>query len=432
LGTLLTHSKPAEALGFYRAALVGRPDSSEVYVRLGVVLAGLGYQEEALAAYRQAIQLDSNSPAAHSNLGAALHDKGQVEEALALCRRATQLAPDWAPSHYNLGICLQRKGQVGEAISEYHHALRLTPNWAEAHHQLGMCLEAQGRLADAMAEYRRAIQLHPKLAQPHYHLGVCWERQGQWDKAVAEYRHAIQLRPGLAEAKHRLGVALRKRRASDPLEQGRTHAARRDWAGAVACYARSVKRDPAEEGHYWFEYAAVLLLAGDRQGYARTCASLVERCGKDPNLRAYHVVRACTLASDSVTDLARPGRLAQAEFKVSPGKFSVLTEQGALHYRAGRFKEAVPLFERSLRADPKPGRAVLNWLWLALAHHRLGKPGEARRWLDKAHAWLDRYGAGMPPRAEEELGLHLHNWLEAHVLRREAEALLGPRAAKPK
>jgi hypothetical protein len=30
----------------------------------------------------------------------------------------------------------------------------------------------------------------------------------------------------------------------------------------------------------------------------------------------------------------------------------------------------------------------------------------------------------MPARAEQELALHLHNWLEAHVLRREAETLL--------
>jgi hypothetical protein len=33
---------------------------------------------------------------------------------------------------------------------------------------------------------------------------------------------------------------------------------------------------------------------------------------------------------------------------------------------------------------------------------------------------------GMPDRAEEELGLHLHNWLEANVLRRKAEALIRP------
>jgi hypothetical protein len=35
-------------------------------------------------------------------------------------------------------------------------------------------------------------------------------------------------------------------------------------------------------------------------------------------------------------------------------------------------------------------------------------------------------------RAEEELGLHLQNWLEAHALRAEAETLLSAPPAKPK
>ena len=86
----------------------------------------------------------------------------------------------------------------------------------------------------------------------------------------------------------------------------------------------------------------------------------------------------------------------------------------------------MPLFAQSLKADVTPGRAVPNCLWLALAQQRLGKAEEARRWLGKAQAWLDQYGDGMPARAEAEIGLHLHNWLEAHVLRREAEALIQP------
>jgi hypothetical protein len=32
----------------------------------------------------------------------------------------------------------------------------------------------------------------------------------------------------------------------------------------------------------------------------------------------------------------------------------------------------------------------------------------------------------MPARADAEFGLHYHNWLEAHVLRREAEAIIPP------
>jgi tetratricopeptide (TPR) repeat protein len=214
--------------------------------------------------------------------------------------------------------------------------------------------------------------------------------------------------------------------AADPLEQGRANAARRDWHQAADCYTQALNRGATDEGQFWFEYTAVLLLSDDRTGYANACARMVERCGKTPGLRAYHVARACTLAPDAVAEASRPGRLSEAELKAAAGQFWSLTEQGALHYRAGRFQEAAALFEQSLRADPKPGRAVVNWLWLALAEQRLGRPEEARRWLDKATAWLDQYRDGMPARAEVESGLHLHNWLEAHVLRREAEELIRP------
>jgi tetratricopeptide (TPR) repeat protein len=218
--------------------------------------------------------------------------------------------------------------------------------------------------------------------------------------------------------------------APNPVEQGRAHADRRDWAQATACYARALKGSPTDDSHFSFEYAALLLLSGDRPGYAQACARMVERCGKAADLRAGHVARACTLAPNAVAEPALLGRLAEKELRASAKQFWSLTEQGALAYRAGQYQEAVPLFELSLKADPKPGRAVVNWLWLALAHQRLGKAEEARRWLDKAQAWLDQYRKGRPARAEEDFGLHLHNWLEAHVLRREAEALIRP--ARPR
>jgi tetratricopeptide (TPR) repeat protein len=216
------------------------------------------------------------------------------------------------------------------------------------------------------------------------------------------------------------------RRYAPPIPwcRGRNHAARRDWARAADGYALVIKGSSTDDGHFWFEYAALSLLSGDRPGYSKACARLIEQCGKAGGPRAYHVARACTLVPDAVADAALAGRLAEKELQDDAGEFWSLTEQGALAYRAGRFQEAVPLFEQSLRADPMLGRAVLNWLWLALANQRLGKAEEARRWLDKAQAWLDHYGDGMPARADEELGLHLHNWLEGHVLRREAEALI--------
>jgi tetratricopeptide (TPR) repeat protein len=181
---------------------------------------------------------------------------------------------------------------------------------------------------------------------------------------------------------------------------------------------------PTDDGHFWFEYAALSLLSGDRPGYARACAHLIGASGKKGGPRSYHVARACTLAPDAVADAALPGRLAEKELQAAARQYWSLTEQGALAYRAGRFQQAAPLFEQSVKLDPRPGRAVLNWLWLALAHQRLGKAEEARRWLAKAQTWLDQYVDGRSAGAEEESGLDLHNWLEAQVLRREAEALI--------
>ena len=142
------------------------------------------------------------------------------------------------------------------------------------------------------------------------------------------------------------------------------------------------------------------------------------------------MARACTLAPDAVAEASLPDHLAEKELTDFGGEFWSLTEQGALAYRAGRFQEAVPFFEQSVRANPRPGRAVLNWLWLALAAERLGKFEEARRWLNKSQAWLDQFPDGRPARAEEELGLDLHNWLEAHVLRREAEGVIQSTAPR--
>jgi tetratricopeptide (TPR) repeat protein len=208
------------------------------------------------------------------------------------------------------------------------------------------------------------------------------------------------------------------------LAQARAHADRKAWAKAADAYAQYLKDAQAPDGEIWFEYAAVQLLSGDRAGYCQSCKFMLKATTED-DLRAYLAARACTLASDPAVDVALGAKVSGPELKSNAGSFWSLTEQGALSYRAKQFKEALPRFEASLRAEPRPGAAVLNWLWLALTCHQLGEKADARAWLTRAATWLDGLGDAFPPNAEA-LGLHRHNWLEAHVLRREAEALLSP------
>jgi hypothetical protein len=64
-------------------------------------------------------------------------------------------------------------------------------------------------------------------------------------------------------------------------------------------------------------------------------------------------------------------------------------------------------------------------LWLALALHAQGKLDDARKELAAAVAKLDGWGLQKPRETTDRLGLHLHDWLEAQIVRREAEKLLG-------
>jgi serine/threonine-protein kinase len=409
------------------------------------------------------LRVDELSPQLLTALGRVLGQTGGDAAPLLRAAQACYAQDFWV--NYELGWALRHSGRSDEALGFFRAALALRPESSLAEDSIRVTLRANDWL---YAAARAAVRASAGSDLPETRIGeqerAGLRRQGlDWLRACLDLRTRLlkddkvvswgwmlsdwQTDPALAGVRDRaaltkLADAERKQWqhlwadvaatiAADPMEQGLAHAKRREWDRAVGCYASVLKNGATDDGHLWFEYAAVLLLAGDRRGYADACAHMVGRYGKGLNLRAYHVARACTLAEGAVADTSLPERLAESELKASARQFWSLTEQGALHYRAGRFHEAVALFEQSLKADATPGKAVLNWLWLALAQERLGKSKQARLWLDKATAWLDQYRDGLPARAEDELGLHLHNWLEAHVLRREAEALFRS-AEKPK
>jgi serine/threonine-protein kinase len=453
-----------EALAFYRRAIHLDPKLAPAHIGLGLCLRARGRLDEAIAAFRKATEIDPGGGQGHDSLVEALLRRGRFAEARMAAERGLELVPareprrpplreklqrsEWLlaldarlpalllgkerpapPEQLNLARLCRDHGRPHAAAQLYAAAFAARPALADdlgsANRYHAACAAARAGLRrQALAWLRADLALWTRLLQSGKSVGgalVAW----QTDPALADVRDPAplaRLPAGERKEWERLWADVKAVLASDPLAQGRAHAARREWAPAADCYARALKLAPAEEGHVAFEHAAVLLLSGDRPGYARACARMVDRCGKAPGLRAYHVARACTLAP-GVKDAARAGELARAELTTYAGQFWSLTQRGALLCRAGSFKEAVPLLQQSLKADGKPGRAVLNRLWLALANHQLGKAEEARRWLGTARAWLDQYRDGMPPRAEEE-GLDLHNWLEAHVLLREAHALL--------
>ena len=98
---------------------------------------------------------------------------------------------------------------------------------------------------------------------------------------------------------------------------------------------------------------------------------------------------------------------------------------GLAHYRAGHYKEAVRWFQDGLERSPAWDGRALNWLGLALAYHRLGKAGEARRWRDAAGTWMDRTLGPLLRRTPGAWPMHLHDAVSLQLLRQEADRVLG-------
>ena len=287
LGEALREREPAEAVGFYRAALAMRPTVAAVYSEVGMARLRQGLLDEAILAHRKAIDLESNASVRHQLLGLSLQAKGQPDEAMAEYRRAIELDQQSIASHHNLGLCLQAKGQLDEATAEFRRAIQLDPELSAPHLGLGLCLKARGQLDAAMVEYRRAIQLDPGSAQAHHQVGRYWQDRGQLDEAMLEFRRAIELDPRLAIAHHTLGRCLyirgqldeamaRFRRAIelDPnlavahLNLGLGLRVRGQLDEAIAEFQRAVQLDPkTASGH---DCLAESLLRSGRFGEART------------------------------------------------------------------------------------------------------------------------------------------------------------------
>jgi serine/threonine-protein kinase len=208
LGCALNQAKkPAEAVGYYRAALAVRPRTFAVHNNLGNALLLQGKPDEAAAEYKKAITLDPKSAQAHTNLGGALSDQGKREEAVAEYKKAIDLDPGYAAAHYNLGNLLGGPGKWEEAVAEYKKAIDLDPGYAEAHCNLGHRLREQGRLAESLAALQRGHELgaqHPGWRYP----SAQWVRQAEALVALEGKLTAFldgKERP--ADSRERLGLA---------------------------------------------------------------------------------------------------------------------------------------------------------------------------------------------------------------------------------
>lgn len=264
---LAANKQYLESLGFVRAALAVRPDSSGALCvlaelldlagesdaairafervvelnpknyparnRLGIELMNLNRFDEAISQFRRAIEINSGVISARYNLGKALRAKGQFEEAIAVVQASIEVFREDASLHDLLANALGDLGQIDDAIEEHRRAIELNPRNPTYHSNLGTTLHNRKQdYEDAAASFRRAVALDPKVALYHFNLGNALKALGQFDAALAEYRLTIELDPEYPHAHANLGDAL--------LNLGQLDEAIRAWQ-------RAIELDPKNE-----------------------------------------------------------------------------------------------------------------------------------------------------------------------------------------
>ena len=329
--------------------------------------------------------------------------------------RLAKLRPDDWTVPARRGRVLAGAGRKDEAAAAYDKAARLAKSpqvlsdWLRA---AAGDNEAAGRNEAALWNLDRAVALTPA----DWTLYALRANLVDPAKAVAEFDEAIRrgAEPGIRE-----GAAVRA------AETG-------DWKRAAALFNSLAQGTTlTTQGRYL--QAVTNLKAGDAAGYKDACAGITKHLpAVGPKLspgEANNAAMAFAVGPKATDDWTKPlawidhalALLTAAE-KANPNKkeelrrvrHTFLNTRGAVLFRVGRFEEAAKVLKEGMGLHPDGGE-FHDWLFLALAEHRLGNADAAKEAAAKARAAK----AGAKPRM-------VWDKAELELLAAELDAALPP------
>jgi tetratricopeptide (TPR) repeat protein len=420
-----------QALILARRAVALAPADAQAALTLGVVYYRRGEDEQAADTLKK-VPAGPSPAASLARLFLAMtyHRLGRAEEA----RQAFASASPWWRSG-NLHPHLVTVWD--EARTEAAKLLDVPADWpaTEADDRLarGQALARLGRWAEAVPDLDEVARQRPEdgaiaelAGRVHAHV------QGHEDAAARHLARALALlggRPAAEEAAARIAndaanwpevfERLVRQRPDDHrlwLAHGRLLARRGQWKEALADYARLPADRPL--GAETVERAALLLLQGDRAGYAALCTRAAKQVGEKPSLATLRWQAWLLGLSDR--PVLEPGRLVGRLGTPRLAHPMVAHATALARYRAGQTDAAGEVLTAAA-LDERDDLAGLNGLLLALVRHRQGRAAEARSAWEKACRWLD----AERPSAGAAAEMSALGWLTSQLLRREAESVFA-------
>ncbi|HJT33051.1 MAG TPA: tetratricopeptide repeat protein [Pirellulales bacterium] len=396
-----------------------RNDRAPLYI-------ALEQYDKALADYSKAIELgDRNADVLNqmawlivSCADGGFRDANKYK-AVQLAMEAVALAPAAGFYRNTLGKAHYRAGNWQEAVAALEKSMELCNggdsfDWfflAMAHWQLGD------------KEVARKWYNAAALWMDEYAPGDVQLRRFRDEAAALLSVTANQPRRQSADADWEIWTLVREAQPDSVaarLWRGNKYGRLALWDLGAAELAKAVQFQAPPSTRLWFLHALLRVYVGDAEGYRKAATQMPQQFQHESS---NELARALTLAP--VPDVDLDWAAAQAELSVKneggPWSHNAL---GLVHYRAGKYEQALGPLRDALRLDSHWRYAIVSHSVLAMAYHRLGWAAEARQALTEADRKVDQWRESLLGLSLEPAGNTWWDLLEGLILYREAKIML--------
>ena len=319
--------------------------------------------EDAARALTQSVALDPTNIRAEHYLGLSFERLGEAEHALEAYRQAIALDHgDGAdPGLFlDFGMLLSSTGHAAEAVP-----FLLKANDPRAHRELGKAYLSLNRLEDAQVQLETAVKLAPQEAPVHYLLAQVYRRRGFAEKARDETGQYTALSGAHSSP-------------DEPLAEARAllDLGKAAEAGQLVRKYMEVHRNSAD-AHYLLGY-----ILFKQQKAKESLAEYTEGAKyRRPSAYDLQVVGADYVLLEDYVDA---DKWFTKSVEWDPKNPQALYYLGRAKYNENRFAEAIEIFQRCLKLNPKDVKAEDN---LGLSYQALGRADDAMAAFRQAIAW---------------------------------------------
>ncbi len=312
----------------------------------------------AVTVLARCLEIDPMNLRAAHYLALAYERLGKVENALKIYERVVPhnngVAAD--PGIFtDFGALLLSTGRATDALPYLEKGVGMAATDTRARRELAKAYISLNRLLDARTQLEHAVEMAPQEAPAHYLLAQVYRKQGLADQARAEEQKYTELSGSHSAPENPLAEA------RSLIEIGKPADAERVVRRYLASHRNSA------DGYFLLGYVLF------KQQKARESLAAYTEGAKYRRPNAYDLE---VVGADYVLleDYAKADKWFSKSVEWEPGNRQALYYLGRAKYNENRFEEAVEVFQRCLKLDPKDVKAQDN---LGLSYQGLGRNEEA-------------------------------------------------------